>query len=201
MFGVLWWELQFPLIFKTYYSIYLANEAASENLIFNTKPVNNPILEFPTKTQWMIVLKKLKPFSMNLNILDIQNGARKRMPRTFLIRLKTPKKRLNLTNRLSLDIGANVRTKSQPRRRFFEWFSIIVALWLSEDSRSHERYRISSIQTWPESDESSSFVNMKNLFRLLGEQKKNKLSKDHCGFQKDRTIRIERIRKVSLIND
>lgn len=119
MFGVLWWKLQFPLIFKTYYSIYLADEAASENLIFNTKPVNNPILEFPTKTQWMIVLKKLKPFSMNLNILDIQNGARKRMPRTFLIRLKTPKKRLNLTNRLSLDIGANVRTKSQPRRRFF----------------------------------------------------------------------------------
>lgn len=34
--------------------------------------------------------------------------------------VENAKKRLNLTNRLSLDIGANVRTKSQPRRRFFE---------------------------------------------------------------------------------
>ena len=49
LYGLIGIKLLMPYIFKTYYSISLADEAASENLIFNTKPVNNPILEFPQR--------------------------------------------------------------------------------------------------------------------------------------------------------
>ena len=40
----------------------------------------------------------------------------------------------------SLDIGANVGTKSKPRRCFFERITVIVALRRSANPRNHERY-------------------------------------------------------------